>query len=166
MQNRTALTGALAAIAILFNMPATPALAQTLTLVGLDAAKTKTLSPAEFAALPHVKLSLPMRGQPHTVEGVSVLELMRQVGGPWGDTLTGKDLADVVLATSKDGYHVVYSIGELDPGTAKGQVLIVDRIDGAALDAKTGPFEIAVENDLRPARWARMVERLQLLQVK
>ena len=145
---------------------AAPALAQTLTLVGLDPAKSKTLTTQDFAALPHVKLSLQIRGQPHAVEGVPVLELMRQVGGPWGDTLTGKDLIDVVLASSKDGYRVVYSIGELDPGTAKGQVLVIDRIDGAPLDARTGPFEVAVENDLRPARWARMVEKLQLMQVK
>ena len=86
--------------------------------------------------------------------------------GPWGDTLTGKQLAEVLLVTCKDGYKVAYSVGEADPGTSKGQVLIVDKADGAPLDAKSGPFQIVVENDLRPARSARMVEKVQLIDLK
>jgi hypothetical protein len=97
---------------------------------------------------------------------VSLLELMRQVDGPWGDTLTGKQLNEVLLVTCADGYQVAYSIGEADPGTAKGQVLIVDKADGAPLDAKAGPFQIVVENDLRPARWARQVKTVQLIALK
>ena len=67
-----------------------------------------------------------------------MLELLRQVNAPWGDALTGKDLSDVVLVTSQDGYKVAFSLGEIDPGTAKGQVLVADRADGAVLDARSG----------------------------
>jgi hypothetical protein len=45
-------------------------------------------------------------------------------------------------------------------------VLIVDKADGAPLDAKAGPFQIVVENDLRPARWAREVQKVQLIALK
>ena len=141
--------------------------AQTVTLVGLDPAKTKTLTVADFDALPHTKLTLQQRGKERVFEGVSLLELMRQVGGPWGDTLTGKQMAEVLLVSCKDGYKVAYSIGEADPGTAKGQVLLVDKIDGVALDPiKAGPFETVVETDLRPARSAHQVEKVQLLELK
>ena len=140
------------------------ACAQTLTLQGL--AQSKTLTAADFAALPHAKLAVEARGKTRTYEGLSLLELMRKVGGPWGDTLTGKQMAEVLLVTCADGYKVAYSIGEADPGTAKGQVLIADRVDGAPLDPKAGPFQIVVENDLRPARAAHMVQKVQLLELK
>ena len=101
--------------------------AQTLTMQGLGPAKTKTLTVADFDALPHVTLTVQQHGRARVFEGVSLLELMRQVGGPWGDTLTGKQLAEVLLVTCKDGYRVAYSIAEADPGTSKGQVLVVDK---------------------------------------
>jgi hypothetical protein len=142
------------------------ACAQTLTLQGLDPAKTKTLSIADFDAMPQVTLTLSQHGRPRAFQGVSLLALMRQVDGPWGDTLTGKQLNEVLLVTCADGYRVAYSIGEADPGTAKGQVLIVDKANGAPLDAKAGPFQIVVENDLRPARWAHQVQKVQLIALK
>ena len=79
--------------------------------------------------------------------------------------LTGKDLSDVVLVTCQDGYQVAFSLGEIDPGTAKGQVLIADRADGAPLDAHSGPFQVVVEDDARPARDARMVARIELIRL-
>jgi hypothetical protein len=145
-------------------LAATPALAQTLTLKGL--ATTATVSAAEFAALPHVRLDIRRGARTLSYEGVSLLDLLhRKVDGPWGDTLTGKDLADVILVTARDGYRVAYSIGEADPGTAKGQVLIADRLDGKPLDARDGPFQVVVESDFRPARSARMVETVQLMKL-
>ena len=145
---------------------ASGARAQTLTLQGLDPARSKTLTQADFAALPHAKLTLQQRGKTRVFEGLPLLELMCQVGGPWGDTLTGKQMGEVLLVTCKDGFKVAYSVGEADPGTAKGQVFIVDRVDGAPLDDKTGPFETVVENDARPARSAHMVETVRLVELK
>jgi len=151
----------LAALAIL--APAT--LAQALTLRGLDPGEPQEISPAQFAALPHVTLKVSIHGRERVFEGVPMLELLRRVKAPWGDTLTGKDLSDVALVTCQDGYKVAYSLGEIDPGTAKGQVLVADRADGAPLDAHSGPFQIVVEDDARPARDARMVSRIELIRL-
>ena len=142
-----------------------PSLAQALTLTGLDPAQTQEISPAEFAALPHATLKVMIHGKAHAFEGVPMLELLRRVKAPWGDTLTGKDLSDVALVTCQDGYKVAFSLGEIDPGTAKGQVLIADRVDGAPLDAHAGPFQVVVEDDARPARDARMVARIELIRL-
>ena len=139
--------------------------AQALTLKGLEPGQTSEVSPADFAALPHQSLKVSIHGQGRVFEGVPMLELLRRVKAPWGDTLTGKDLADVVLVTCQDGYKVAFSLGEIDPGTAKGQVLVADRADGAPLDARSGPFQLVVEDDARPARDARMVVRIELIRL-
>ena len=144
---------------------ATSAPAADLTLKGLNGTTT-TVSAANFASLPHESLTVTFHGEKRTFEGVSMLELLRKVGAPWGDTLTGKELATVVLVTARDGYRVAYSIGELDPGTARGKVLIADRADGKPLDGEDGPFQVVVEADFRPARSARMIERIELISLK
>ena len=157
VRNRLILAAVLATAAV-----AGPA--HALTLKGLSG-QVKEIGPAVFAALPHSSLKIEMHGKAHVFEGVPMLELLRTVGAPWGDTLTGKDLAEVALATCQDGYKVAYSLGEIDPGTAKGQVLVADREDGAPLSAKAGPFQIVVEADARPARAARMVSSIALLRL-
>ena len=139
--------------------------AQALTLKGLEPGQTVDISPAAFAALPHQSLKVSWRDRERVFKGVPMLELLRQVNAPWGDTLTGKDLSDVVLVTCQDGYKVAFSLGEIDPGTAKGQVLVADRADGAPLDARSGPFQLAVGDDARPARDARMVVSIELIRL-
>jgi hypothetical protein len=153
------------AIAAVIAALAGPGFAQALTLKGLAAGDVQEISPAEFAALPHVTLKVMIHGKDRSFEGVPMLELLRRVHAPWGDTLTGKDLRDVVLVTGQDGYQVAYSLGEIDPGTAQGQVLVVDRADGAPLDSHAGPFQVVVQNDARPARDARMVATIELIRL-
>ena len=152
-----------AAAALALLAPAT--LAQALTLKGLEPGRAQEITPAEFAALPHTTLQVSIHGRGRSFEGVPMLELLRRVKAPWGDTLTGKDLSDVVLVTSQDGYKVAFSLGEIDPGTAKGQVLVADRADGAALDTRSGPFQVVVDADARPARFARMVVKIELIRL-
>ena len=94
-----------------------------------------------------------------------MIRLAAVVGAPWGDTLTDKELADVALATGRDGYRVAYSIGEIDPGTAGKKVLIAEKADGRPLDPRDGPFQVVVEGDFRPARSARMLERVELIRL-
>ena len=155
--------GLIAAVVLTLLAPA--GLAQALTLKGLYPADMQDISPAEFAALPHTAVKVVIHGKERVFDGVPMLELLRRVRAPWGDTLTGKDLSDVVLVTCQDGYKVAFSLGEIDPGTARGQVLIADRADGAPLDAHAGPFQVVVENDARPARDARMVARIELIRM-
>jgi hypothetical protein len=154
----------LTALAVLMIL-APAGLAEALTLKGLDPGEAQEISPADFAALPHVTLKVSIHGRERVFEGVPMLELLRRVNAPWGDTLTGKDLSDVALVTCQDGYKVAFSLGEIDPGTAKGQVLVADRADGAPLDAHAGPFQIVVQDDARPARDARMVAKIELIRL-
>ena len=73
--------------------------------------------------------------------------------------------ASRAVATARDGYRVAYSIGEIDSGTADKHVLIADKLDGKPLGERDGPYQVVVEADFRPARSARMLERVELMRL-
>ena len=63
-------------------------------------------------------------------------------------------------AGARDGYRVVFSLGELDPATGGRRVFVVDRCDGKPLDADVGPLRLLVPEDARPARWVRQLQSI------
>ena len=114
------------------------------------------LSLAEFRALPHVDVKV-HNGHTNTDEtysGVPLVVLLAKVDAPLGENLRGKALTNYVVATGSDGYSVVLSLAEVDPGFHDGQILIADTRDGQPL-ATSGPFQLIVSEDKRPARWVR-----------
>jgi hypothetical protein len=46
------------------------------------------------------------------------------------------------------------------------RVILADLMDGNPLDERTGPFQLVVEGDLRPARAVRMVSAIRLERVR
>ena len=67
------------------------------------------------------------------------------------------------IIDAADGYRAVYSLAELDPALHDGVVILADRRDGRALDAKEGPFRLVAPGDKRPARWVRQLDMLRLV---
>ncbi len=156
MRTHVFVTTALAAAALAF-----PALAQSVTLKGPEG-QVGVLSAADFAALPHVKMTVVQHGKTSTFEGVPLGDVVARVGVASGKAIHGPELTTVIRVTAKDGYQVVLGLAETDPGTRKGRIILADRADGAALQ-DDGPFRLVVEDDLRPARSARMVERIEVI---
>ncbi|MBI1198404.1 MAG: molybdopterin-binding oxidoreductase [Phenylobacterium sp.] len=150
------------ALALALAACAPAAVAQTLALKG-PTGQTLALSAAELAAMPHVGFTFDAHGRKHAYEGVPLIDLLARVGTPTGKALGGKALADAVRVTASDGYQVVFGLGEIDPGTRPNRIIVADRADGAPLGPKSGPFQLVVEGDLRPARSARMVTRIEVL---
>ena len=149
-------------LAALLATLALPAAAQTLALKG-PGGQTLTLSRADLSAMPHVGFTFSAHGQLHAYEGVPLIDLLARVGAPTGKALGGKALAQAVRTTSADGYQVVFGLGETDPGTRPNRIIVADRADGAPLGDKDGPFRLVVEGDLRPARGARMLTRIDVI---
>lgn len=149
-------------LAALLAASATPALAQDLSLVGVDG-RTTTMTAAEVGALPRVKVTFAGHGESHDYEGPLLIDVLAKAGAPTGKALRGPALADVVLVEASDGYQVAFGLAEADPGTRPNRMILADRVDGAPLSAADGPFRVIVEGDLRPARSARMVARITLL---
>lgn len=148
-------------LALCISALAGAACAQSVALLG-PAGQTATLTSADFTQGPRVKVTALDHGKTIVYEGVLLGGLLTRVGAAEGKAIRGAELATVVRVTASDGYQVVLGLAETDPGTRPNRVILADRADGAPL-ATDGPFRLVVEGDLRPARSARNVVRIEVL---
>jgi DMSO/TMAO reductase YedYZ molybdopterin-dependent catalytic subunit len=126
-----------------------------------------TLTVADLAKMPREKATLAeMDGSATAYEGVPLTEILKRAGIPFGKEMRGKALAGYLLAEARDGYQVVFSLGELDPGVGGTRAIVADQRDGKPLSAQQGPIRLVVSSDKRPARSVRMVERLHVVQLR
>lgn len=123
------------------------------TTVSLDGLERKTVITGD-------------RGRKTTFEGVAMHDVLSKAGIKLGEALKGKALAQVVLATAKDGYQVAYAIAEVDAAFTDQVVLIADTRDQRPLIADSGPLQIVVPLDKRAARWMRQVIKLEVKQLQ
>jgi hypothetical protein len=93
-------------------------------------------------------------------------DVLEKVGAPLGKELKGKALSTYVLATARDGYAVVYTLTEMDTAFTDSEILLADRAKGQPLSAAQGPFRIVVSSDKKPARSLRMLERIDVVQLR
>jgi hypothetical protein len=68
----------------------------------------------------------------------------------------------VLLVEAADGYKVVFALAEVEPAFATREIIVADKRDGKALDAKEGPLRIVAPGDKRAARWVRQVTTLRI----
>jgi hypothetical protein len=148
-------------MAALLALTAGSAASQSLTVS--RGARTETVTPAQFAALPRQRVQVTQHDQSHDFEGVTLANLAATVGVDVSRPLQGRDLSAAIRITAADGYQVVLALSEIDPATRKGAVLLADRDGGKPLDAANGPYRLVVSDDLRPARSARQVLRIEVL---
>jgi hypothetical protein len=139
-----------------------PAAAQGLSLTG-ETGQKAAFTAAALAALPHVHVQVTQHGQPHAYDGVLLSDLLARVGAPHGEGIKGRELATVVRVSAKDGYQVVVSLAETDAITRAARMIVADRESGSPLKPEEGPFRLVIEDDLRPARSARQIERIEVL---
>ncbi|WP_019948128.1 molybdopterin-dependent oxidoreductase [Hymenobacter aerophilus] len=140
--------------------------AQNLTLAGPGAA-TRTLTAAEWAALPRVtQTAKDKTGKSHRYEGVPLPALLQLLQAPQGKALHGPALSQALLVTAADDYRVVVALPELDPTFNDQTVLLADRCDGKALPSESGPYQLIIPREKRPARWVKQVRELRVVEVK
>ncbi|HXZ68265.1 MAG TPA: molybdopterin-dependent oxidoreductase [Alphaproteobacteria bacterium] len=138
----------------------------SVTLAGLDGQKA-VLTLADLDSLPRIKFSAMQHRASHEFEGALIGDVLAKVGAPAGKAMRGQELADVIVIEARDGYKVALDLAGTDPAMrASARVILADRMDGKPLDASTGPFQLVVEGDLRPARAVRMVSAIRLDRVR
>jgi hypothetical protein len=145
-----------------------PALAQTgaLKITGAIPAPI-TLGAADLAAMPRQTITLTEPdGSKDDYEGVPVIELLKKAGAPSASKLRGKALTIYVLAKAHDGYQVLYSLAELDPSFTSGRFIVADKRNGKPLFDYQGPLRIVAGSDKEAARSIRMLEELEIVQLK
>lgn len=129
------------------------------------------ISPEEFRALPHVTIKVHNghSNADETYSGVLLAALLAKVNAPTGHELRGESMTCYVVATGTDGYSVVLSLAEVDPdfraGQAAGQVIVADSRDGKPL-GKSGPYQLIVPDDKRPARWVHNLNSIAVQQAR
>jgi DMSO/TMAO reductase YedYZ molybdopterin-dependent catalytic subunit len=134
-------------------------------VIGGDVATTLTITPADLKSMPRTAVTIDEQGTQVKYEGVLVGELLKRAGAPVGRDLSGKAVATYVRATAKDGYQVVFSLAELDPGFTSNDVILADTIDGKPLFDYQGPLRIVAPKDKRGARSIRMLQRIDVVRL-
>jgi hypothetical protein len=136
--------------------------AQTsIDVIGLDGHK----SSVSFQGLERKAVITGERGIKATHEGVALRDVLAKAGIPLGAALKGKALARVVIATAVDGYQVAFAIAEIDAAFNDSVILISNTRDGQSLLPDSGPLQLVVPQDKRPARWVRQVTTLEVRQL-
>jgi hypothetical protein len=108
--------------------------------------------------LPRHAVSMDVHGTALTCSGVDLVDVLRRAGAMPADPLRGAHLARHVEVRARDGYTVVFSLGELDPTLGKQRVYVADQCDGKPLPADAAPARLLIPGDSRPARSARQIQ--------
>jgi DMSO/TMAO reductase YedYZ molybdopterin-dependent catalytic subunit len=137
---------------------------QTFAVAG-DVTQALTVTAAELKAMPRTTVTVSEEGREIKYEGVLVGELLKRAGAPVGRDLSGKAVATYVRASAKDGYQVVFSLAELDPGFTSNDIIVADTIDGKPLFDYQGPFRMVAPHDKRGARSIRMLQRIEVVRL-
>jgi DMSO/TMAO reductase YedYZ molybdopterin-dependent catalytic subunit len=146
---------------------AAPAAQELKVAVTGDVPTPLTLAASDFAAMPREQAEVTEQdGTKSTYEGVPLQEILKKAGLPIGRQMRGKSLAGYVLAEAKDGYQVVFSLGEIEPTLGGAKILVADKRDGKALFEYQGPLRLVVPADKEGARSVRMLEKLQVVMLR
>lgn len=145
--------------------PAPANRSHTVELIGLTG-QHRTLTASDLAKMPHAEATVSSHNVQGQYRGVLLGDLLALVGRPSGEALRGKALSTVVSVEAADGYRVVFALAEVDSGFTNKVIFLADSKAGMPLDAMEGPFHLIVPDEKRPARWAKQVIRIRLVDVK
>ena len=124
------------------------------------------VSVVNLAEFPRQTVITNDRGRKATFEGVALRDVLAKAGVALGEALRGKALSRAIIVTAADGYQVVYAIAEVDAAFTDQIILLADRRDDLPLLPDTGPLQLVVPHDKRPARWVRQVATIEVRDLK
>jgi hypothetical protein len=132
-----------------------------------DIAAPLTLTADDLAKMPRETVTIPdSDGTKVAYEGVALREILKRAGLPTGKELRGKALTTYVLAKAKDGYQVIFTLGEIDAEFGNESIVVADKRDGKSLFGYQGPFRLVCPNDHAGARSVRMLETLEIVRLQ
>ncbi len=134
--------------------------------IGGAVERPRQLQMADIEKMPHVSVAVKDHdGSAATYEGVLLAELLKSAGAATGEKMRGPTMVSYLLAEAKDGYRVIFALAELDPGFTDSQVIVAFARNGKPLTEGQGPLRIIAPQDKRPARWIRMLQKLEVVKV-
>lgn len=150
-------------LALALLIPAARAAAAPLLKV-VSPKDTLTLSAEEFAALPHVEVTLPAEEDfpERHFSGVSMRELLTRAGAPLGEKMRKSAMMIGVVVHCKDGYSVLYALAEFDESFSNRTIILADKEDGAPLPPSAAPLRMVAPGDKRGARSCKQVVSIEI----
>jgi len=140
--------------------------AESALAVAGDVSKPLTLAATDLKGMPRTTVSVMDQGREVKYTGVLVAEILARAGAPLGRDMSGPAVATYVIATGKDGYAAVFSLGELDPAMTDNDIIVADTVDGQPLFEYQGPYRIVAPHDKRGARGVRMLQKLDVVRLR
>ncbi len=144
-----------------------PAVASTTLRISLPDHPSVSLSLADLQAMPQVTLEV-LNAHTKANESYSgplVSDVFAKAGITLNATSQHELLDSYVIASGTDGYFVVFSGAELQPGLNKTQAIVAIAGEGKPL-THTGAFQLVDGADVKPARWVRNLAALAMEPVK
>ncbi len=135
--------------------------AQQLTVVGAPD-HSKVFTADDLSKLPRTMITVQEHGHERKFEGVLLHDILQAAGAPLGDRLKGPNTPAYVYFTAKDGYHATLALAEIEPAFQDNRILVADTESRAPLGPDSGPFQLIVPEDKKPARWIRMLVRIEV----
>jgi len=111
-----------------------------------------TLTAADLAKMPRTTASLASDGGTDIYEGVLLYDILVKAGWQFSQMPAGKGVPVCILATGKDGFQAVFSLGEIDPQLGGEKVIVADKENGLPLPERYRPFRIVAPQDKKHAR--------------
>ena len=149
--------------------PATSPTSQPAFALRVDGEISKTLSltAEDISRLPHQSATVTEHdGTKATYSGVALRDVLLQAGVPIGPgELRGKSQGLFVVAEGADGYKVVIALPEIDAEFTDATILVADKRNGEALDAKSGVLKLIVPEDKKQGRWVRGLVALHVRRI-
>jgi hypothetical protein len=123
------------------------------------------VTPALLEGLPRQQATLTHHDETLVCEGPLLADVLTRSGLPSGESVRGPALRQGVVARAKDGYGVLFSLGELDARLGNATVVLADVCNGKPLAQDDGPFRLAVPGDKRGARSVRQLIALEIASI-
>lgn len=127
----------------------------------------QVLDAAALQALPSLTQTVSYQSgrgpQTHTYTGPSLWSVLQSASPALDVAVKNDSLAHYVVATATDGYKVVYSLGELDPGFGNRQALLAHSEVIAGLTrplSSDGVARTTMPGDVKGGRYVSAVESL------
>jgi hypothetical protein len=156
---------AILAFALAVATSGSAALAQTRVPAPPPAPFHIAIDATALAGLPRVTISATdEKGRTVSYTGVSLHDLIVHAGAPTGEPVRGKAMLSVIVAGAADGYHVLFTLPELDPSYTDHVAVIAETVDGKPF-TDAGPYRLVVPFEKRQARWVRQLTSVDLQNV-
>jgi len=122
-----------------------------------------SFSLAELRAMPATEQRWEREAQPHRARGVDLMALIDRAGLKENPTVKNHRLRFAVVARGRDGYEVVFSLGELMPKLGGRSAVVAYEEDGRPLSERDAPLKLVVGGDQASSRWVRDLIQLRIV---